>query len=74
MTLLYRFTSAVAKADGKVSEQEAQWLSDIMKSKDDVETNLSSEINQTKELDSDVFPMDELQKLIGLSSVKAIVR
>ena len=70
MTLLYRFTSAVAKADGKVSEQEAQWLSDIMKSKDDVETNLSSEINQTKELDSDVFPMDELQKLIGLSSVK----
>ena len=70
MTLLYRFTSAVAKADGKVSEQEAQWLSDIIKSKDDVETNQSSEINQTKELESDVFPMDELQKLIGLSSVK----
>jgi SpoVK/Ycf46/Vps4 family AAA+-type ATPase len=68
MTHLYRFASACSKADGKVTEQESRWLSEIMKSTEDEEVSQPAEINNPKEFETS--PIEELQKLIGLSSVK----
>ncbi|MBO5704010.1 MAG: hypothetical protein J6R91_05540, partial [Bacteroidaceae bacterium] len=70
MTHLYRFASASSKADGKVTEQETQWLSEIMKSTEDEGAGQPAENSKPKELDINTSPMEELQKLIGLSSVK----
>ena len=71
MTLLYRFASAVAKADGKVNEVEEKWLADIMKSKELAIGNGSNVRTITKqEQDSVASPYDMLNDLIGLASVK----
>ncbi len=69
MSLLYRFASAVAKADGHVNETEEKWLSDIMKSN---EIGNGSNIKHTtqQELDSVESPYSMLENLVGLSSVK----
>lgn len=71
MSLLYRFASAVAKADGQVNETEEKWLAEIMKSQ---ETNIGngSNIRTTtkQEQDSIESPYDMLNNLIGLASVK----
>lgn len=70
MTLLYRFTSAVAKADGQVNEIEEKWLADIMKSK---ELNIGNGSNVTttkQEQESLESPYDMLNDLIGLATVK----
>lgn len=71
MTLIYRFASAVAKADGQVNDTEEKWLSEIMKSQ---ETNIGNGSNvrttTKKEQDSVESPYDMLNDLIGLSSVK----
>lgn len=71
MTLLYRFASVVAKADGQVNEVEEKWLADIMKSKDlniGDGSNVRTITEQEKEsLES---PYDMLNDLIGLASVK----
>ena len=71
MTLLYRFASAVAKADGKVDENEEKWLADIMKSKD-LNIGNGSNIRTTTEQEKDIVesPYEMLNDLIGLSSVK----
>lgn len=34
MVMLYRFASAIAKADNTISEEESEWLAELMKSKD----------------------------------------
>lgn len=71
MTLMYRFASAVAKADGQVNEIEEKWLADIMKSKELNIGNGSNVRTTTKqEQDSIESPYDMLNDLIGLSSVK----
>lgn len=71
MTLLYRFASAVAKADGQVNETEEKWLADIMKSKEYNIGNGSNVQTVTKqEQDSVESPYDMLNDLIGLNSVK----
>lgn len=71
MTLLYRFASAVAKADGQVNETEEKWLADIMKSK---ELNIGNGSNvrriNKQEQESLESPYDMLDGLIGLASVK----
>lgn len=71
MTLLYRFASAVAKADGQVNETEEKWLSDIMKSQELNIGNGSNVRTTTKQKqDSIESPYEMLNDLIGLSSVK----
>ncbi len=71
MTLLYRFASAVAKADGHVNDVEEKWLADIMKSKELNIGNGSNVRTTTKpEQDSLESPIDMLNDLIGLTSVK----
>jgi Holliday junction resolvasome RuvABC ATP-dependent DNA helicase subunit len=71
MTLLYRFASVVAKADGQVNEAEEKWLADIMKSK---ELNIRNGSNvrtiSKQEQESLESPYEMLNDLIGLSSVK----
>lgn len=70
MTLLYRFASVVAKADGQVNEVEEKWLADIMKSK---ELNIGDGSNVTtkkQEQETMESPFDMLNDLIGLPSVK----
>lgn len=71
MTLLYRFASAVAKADGQVNETEEKWLADIMKSKDMNNGNGSNVKTITKQEQATVeSPYEMLNDLIGLSYVK----
>lgn len=71
MSLLYRFASVVAKADGQVNETEGKWLAEIMKSQ---ETNIGNGSNvrttTKQEQDSLESPYDKLNDLIGLASVK----
>lgn len=71
MTLLYRFASAVAKADGQVNETEEMWLADIMKSKD-LNIGNGSNVRTTvnREQETVESPYEMLNDLIGLSSVK----
>lgn len=71
MTLLYRFASVVAKADGQVNEEEEKWLSEIMKSQESNIGNGSNvRIEAKQEQDTVESPYDMLENLIGLSSVK----
>ena len=71
MSLLYRFASTVAKADGQVNETEAKWLAEIMKSKD-LNIGNGSNVRTTSEQDQEALesPYDTLNDLIGLTSVK----
>ncbi|MBR6287033.1 MAG: DUF4236 domain-containing protein [Bacteroidaceae bacterium] len=71
MTLLYRFASAVAKADGQVNENEEEWLASIMKSKD-LNIGSGSNVRTTTERENESVesPYEMLNDLIGLSSVK----
>jgi Holliday junction resolvasome RuvABC ATP-dependent DNA helicase subunit len=71
MTLLYRFASAVAKADGQVNETEEKWLADIMKSKDlNIGNGSNVRTTTNREQETVESPYDMLKDLIGLSSVK----
>lgn len=71
MTLLYRFASAVAKADGQVNETEEKWLADIMKSKDlNIGNGSNVRTTTNREQESVESPYEMLNDLIGLSSVK----
>lgn len=71
MSLLYRFASAVAKADGQVNDIEEKWLSEIMKSQETNIGNGSNVMTTSKpEQNSVDSPYEMLQDLIGLSSVK----
>lgn len=71
MSLLYRFASAVAKADGQVNETEEKWLAEIMKSKD-LNIGNGSNVRTTTEQNQEALesPYDTLNDLIGLTSVK----
>lgn len=71
MTLLYRFASAVAKADGQVNETEEKWLADIMKSKDlNIGNGSNVRTTANQEQETVESPYEMLNDLIGLSSVK----
>ena len=67
MVIVYRCASVIAKADGTINEVESQWLSQLV--------SITGGINEDKVLRYDLdensnSPMDELQFLIGLDSVK----
>ena len=69
MVLLYRFASVVAKADGKITKEEEDWLSQLLAmteaDKDDDKTQSDSRISQ-----GGSNPIEELESLIGLTTVK----
>lgn len=64
MVLLYRLSSIVAKADGRITEEEAAWLSQL------VSTTGMDEREEKPEEEATDNPTAELNSLIGLESVK----
>ena len=80
--LLYRLFSIIAKADNTITEEEANWLKLLMDStqqdsKNDVIFNIdttqtANTINtKPNTIKEETKPIDELNKLIGLSNVKS---
>ena len=70
LTLLYRFCSLVAKADGNVSAKEQAFLDHIEK----LRKNTSNNAVKTTQTDNKKDYFEELDNLIGLESVKQEVR
>ncbi len=72
LTLLYRWASVVAKADGVISKAESEWLANIMRG-----TGMSGvAVPQAGKVKADPVlskPMRDLEKMVGLESVKAEV-
>lgn len=74
-SLLYRFLSATAKADGTISEQEEKWLAKIankyssirLSEGDPMHKEVSSASNNTE---SEKSAEEDLNELIGLATVK----
>ena len=64
MVFLYRVSSIVAKADGRITEEEAAWLSQL------VSTTGIDEREEKPEEEAADNPIGELNSLIGLESVK----
>lgn len=69
VVLLYRFASVVAKADGKITKEEEDWLSQMLAL---TETDKGREEEQPELHISqgESNPIEELESLIGLDSVK----
>lgn len=63
--LLYRFASILAKADGNVDEKETAWLANMVKF-----TELPNKDRETAHAAKDASALQQLDKLIGLESVK----
>ena len=63
--LLYRFASILAKADGDVDEKETAWLANMIKF-----TELPNKDRETAHAAKDAPALQQLDKLIGLESVK----
>ena len=83
LTLMYRWGSIVAKADNTITAEEAKWLSllkqqEAQEQKSPQQTTTEAQKNdvEVKVVSSEVEenPYDELDALIGLSSVKEQVR
>lgn len=80
MVRMYRFASAMAKADGTVDERESEYLALLLQSRnlatDGTELNAKANKKVTNEQKADVdtidevTPFEELNSLIGLKSVK----
>jgi len=77
VVLLYRFASLIAKADKSISTTEAKWLNKIMALKEPEDVN--DVITTVEPIDKSKTPskkprmsaMNELNSLIGLTSVKS---
>ena len=69
MVLLYRFASVVAKADGKITKEEEEWLGRLLAmtevGNENVKEQQGSRVSQ-----GSGNPIEELESLIGLASVK----
>lgn len=63
--LLYRFASILAKADGNVDEKETAWLANMVKF-----TESPNKDQETAHAAKDAPALQQLDKLIGLESVK----
>lgn len=63
--LLYRFASILAKADGNVDEKETAWLANMVKF-----TESPNKDRETAHATKDAPALQQLDKLIGLESVK----
>ena len=72
IVLMYRYASLIAKADGKVSETEVNWLNMIMNMKIGDNTNVENKSSKktTKKRSPKDASAKELASLIGLTSVK----
>lgn len=74
--LIYRWASIISKADGQISEEEQKWLSTIMSSekKESKKEILSTAVDDQASgnvNEKSISPIEQLHKMIGLSSVKA---
>lgn len=86
ITLLYRFISATAKADGTVSPKEAEWLTTIAQKNLAIDTSDLEGIQDAKATENDPLAPksvlmeeiktaeEELDDLIGLQEVKEDVK
>lgn len=71
MTLIYLFASAIANTDRQVGDTETKWLSDILKSRENVIKNGGNNENVLNQNSYSIeSPYQMLEDLIGLSSVK----
>jgi SpoVK/Ycf46/Vps4 family AAA+-type ATPase len=69
MVLLYRFASVVAKADGKITDEEKDWLSQML-AMTEADKDRDEEQPDIRISQGDNNPIEELESLIGLESVK----
>lgn len=69
MVLLYRFASVVAKVDGKVTEEEEEWLSQLL-AMTETDKDSDKELPNSRISQGGSNPIEELESLIGLTSVK----
>lgn len=69
MVLLYRFASVVAKADGKITKEEEDWLSQLLAMTEE-DKNSDKEQPDLHVSQGGSNPIEELESLIGLDSVK----
>ena len=69
MVLLYRFASVVAKADGKITKEEEEWLSQML-AMTEVDKDRDKEQPDLRISQGGSNPIEELESLIGLTSVK----
>lgn len=67
LIILYRLSSAIAKADGNISDEESRWLSDLMSTGIDIEEKKDKD---SIIIDDEEDPIKELETLIGLNTVK----
>lgn len=73
MVLMYRCASIIAKADGVIDDVESQWLSHLLMLSDDVSLSEDSEAPVVIENKENSNPIEELNSLIGLDTVKTDV-
>ena len=66
--LMYRIASLIAKVDNTVTEEESQYLSDIMKPSTETSSSKEDSIRETP------IPDNTLDEMIGLESVKQSIR
>ena len=69
MVLLYRFASVVAKADGKITDEEEDWLSQML-AMTEADKDRDEEQPDIRISQGGSNPIEELESLIGLESVK----
>ena len=69
--LLCRWATLLAKADGVVTEQEKQWLAELMRLGGE---RRAAGVRRTEPSDDGVDPLKELDELVGLAPVKRQVR
>ena len=69
MILLYRFASIVAKCDGTITKEEEEWLSQML-AMTETENNSDKEQQDLRISQSSGNSTEELESLIGLTTVK----
>lgn len=69
MVLLYRFASVVAKADGRITKEEEDWLSQML-AMTEADKDRDNEQPDLRVSQGGSNPIEELESLIGLDSVK----
>lgn len=69
MVLLYRFASVVAKADGKITKEEEDWLGQML-AMTEADKERDNEQPDIRVSQGGSNPIEELESLIGLASVK----
>ena len=70
MVILYRISSAIAKADGIITDEESQWLSTLVSQEGINEEDEKVNDSNSTTTSSCNNPIEELESLIGLSTVK----